>query len=535
MNSPAALLITLPSFHGPISASSIPPRLILKPASTRSCLVPTAGGSSYSTSLPCFSSGQWNSWPREPISDNYLTTMKRNSALPNRGAAIESPSTDWTPAEGEKSQESSKYPTPKKRELAERWREIQGCNDWQGLLDPMDDILRKEIIRYGEFAQACYDGFDFDPFSKYCGSCKYDYRNLFEGVGMSDYGYEVTKYLYATSNINLPGFFQKPRATGQQLWSSHANWMGFVAVAQDENEIKRLGRRDIVIAWRGTVTYLEWMVDLMDILRPAVLNPAHPHPDIKVESGFLNLYTAQEKDCPFSKKSARDQVLTEVKRLLDKYKGEELSISITGHSLGSALAMLSAYDIAEMGLNRSAAATDDEQSQIPVTVFSFAGPRVGNSAFKKRCEQLGLKFLRIVNVHDGVPKVPGVFFNEKFKFWKEMIDKLPWNYCHVGVELALDHTHSPFLKPTNDLSCFHNLEAHLHLVDGYHGRGRRFYLSSERDPALVNKACDFLKDHHLVPPFWRQDANRGLVKNSQGRWVQPERHQIFDVESHSSE
>eukprot|EP01018_Ginkgo_biloba_P035583 Gb_17418 [translate_table: standard] len=434
MNSPA--LITIPGATNLISASS---QGIFKSGSTRSCSnIPTAGSFA---SVQSFSYGQWKSWTHRPISGE----KKRRSTLPIRGAAaIESlSSTILTPVEEDKIQEKAKDSSKSKnREVAERWREIQGANHWQGLLDPMDDILRKEIIRYGEFARACYEGFDFDPFSKYCGSCKYNRRKLFEGVGMSDYGYEVTEYLYATSNINLPSFFQKPRATGQQLWSSHANWMGFVAVAQDENEIKRLGRRDIVIAWRGTVTCLEWMADLMDILRPAVLNPAHPHPDVKVESGFLNLYTAQEKHCRYSKKSARDQVLTEVKRLLEKYKGEELGITITGHSLGSALAMLSAYDIAEMGLNRSAAAIDEEQSQIPITVFSFA--------------------------------------------------------------------------------------AHLHLVDGYHGRGQRFYLASRRDPALVNKACDFLKDHHLVPPFWRQDANRGLVKNSEGRWVQPERHRIDD-------
>lgn len=99
--------------------------------------------------------------------------------------------------------------------------------------------------------------------------------------------------------------------------------------------------------------------------------------------------------------------------------------------------------------------------------------------------------------------------------------------------LALDHTQSPFLKPTNDLSCFHNLEAHLHLLDGYHGRGQRFHLSSGRDPAMVNKSCDFLKEHHLVPPFWLQDANKGLIKNSEGRWVQPERIRIIEDESHT--
>lgn len=406
-----------------------------------------------------------------------------------------------------------------KKKVADIWREIQGANNWEGLLDPMDDILRKEIIRYGEFAQASYDAFDFDPFSKYCGTCKYNRRDLFQGVGMSDYGYEVTKYLYATSNINLPGLFQRPRV--QKLWSTHANWMGFIAVTTDEDEIKRIGRRDIVISWRGTVTNLEWIADLMDYLRPATLNKVHPHPDVKVEAGFLNLYTATESDCRFCKSSARDQVLSELRRLLQKYRGEKLSITITGHSLGSALAMLSAYDIAEMGLNQSE--SDDEAESTPITVFSFAGPRVGNAAFKDRCEQLGLKFLRVVNVHDSVPKVPGILFNEKLQMMKQWVDKLPWRYCHVGVELALDHTHSPFLKPTNDLSCFHNLEAHLHLLDGYHGQGERFYLTSRRDPALVNKSCDFLKEHHMVPPFWWQDANKGLIKNSEGRWVQPER------------
>ena len=194
-----------------------------------------------------------------------------------------------------------------KRNLADIWSEIQGANKWEGLLDPMDDILRKEIIRYGEFAQACYDASDFDPFSKYCGSCKYHRRKLFHGGGMSDYGYEVMKYLYATLNINLLGLFQKPRM--QKLWSTHANWMGFIVVATDEDEIKRFGRRDIVIAWRGIVTNLEWIADLMDYLRPAELNTMPPHPDVKVEAGFLNLYTAREHDCRFCKNSARDQVL----------------------------------------------------------------------------------------------------------------------------------------------------------------------------------------------------------------------------------
>ncbi|KAI3882430.1 hypothetical protein MKW92_005076 [Papaver armeniacum] len=403
------------------------------------------------------------------------------------------------------------------KQLRDRWEEIHGQDDWVGLLDPMDSILRSELIRYGEMAQACYDAFDYDPYSKYCGSCRYIRRKFFECLGLADRGYDVTRYLYATTNINLPNFFKKSRWS--KIWSRNANWMGYVAVSNDETS-KRLGRRDITIAWRGTVTRLEWIADLMDFLR-SVKSDKIPCPDpmVKVESGFLDVYTDKEENCRFCKYSAREQILTEIRRLIKMYPGEELSISITGHSLGAALAVLSAYDISETGVN-----VTDTGKAVPVSVFSFSGPRVGNKRFKERLEGLGVKVLRVVNIHDTVPKVPGIFFNEKVPpFVQKLAEGIPWNYSHVGVELLLDHKNSPFLEDTNDPSCFHNLEAHLHLLDGYHGKGKRFVLAGGRDPALVNKASDFLKDHYLVPPHWRQDENKGMVRSHDGRWVQQDR------------
>jgi hypothetical protein len=136
--------------------------------------------------------------------------------------------------------------------------------------------------------------------------------------------------------------------------------------------------------------------------------------------------------------------------------------------------------------------------------------------------------LRVINVHDKVPAVPGIIANEKLHFQKYIEDTIsfPWSYAHVGVELALDQTHSPFLKQTNDPGCAHNLEALLHLVDGYHGKGRRFCLVTEGDIALVNKCCDFLRGEYGVPPHWRQDENKGMVRSGDGRWVLPERPRV---------
>lgn len=405
------------------------------------------------------------------------------------------------------------------RKLSDSWREINGKDDWTGLLDPMDPLLRSELIRYGELAQACYDGFDYDPFSKYCGTCRYPRHDFFPSLSMESHGYDVTRYLYATSNINLPNFFKKSR--WPKVWSKNANWIGYVAVSNDETSTK-LGRRDITVAWRGTVTRLEWIADLMDFLRP-ISNVKIPCPDpsVKVESGFLDLYTDKDKDCTFCKFSAREQILTEIKRLMELYSNDDVSITVSGHSLGGALAILSAYDIAETGLSIGSSGR-----VVPVTVFTYSGPRVGNEMFKERIERLGVKVLRVVNVHDVVPKSPGLFFNEGVSpmlMW--FAKNSPWSYCHVGVELALDHLHSPFLKPTTDPGCAHNLEAHLHLLDGYHGKGKKFVLCG-RDPALVNKASDFLKDHYLVPPYWRQDENKGMIRNLDGRWMQPERSKL---------
>ncbi|KAL9248360.1 hypothetical protein vseg_021691 [Gypsophila vaccaria] len=361
------------------------------------------------------------------------------------------------------------------RPLREVWKEIHGSNDWEGLLDPMNSHLRQELIRYGEFAQSSYDSFDFDPHSKYCGSCKYPTADFFEKMDMAHYGYRMYRYLYATSNINLEKFFQRSKTSSiRSIWSPHANWMGYVAVTSDEEEIKRLGRRDILIVWR-----------------------------------------------------AREQVLSEVKRLVEQFKGEELSITITGHSLGGALALLSAYDIAEMKLN---IAYDQNYNprKIPISVISYASPRVGNLKFKERCDELGVKQLRVVNVHDKVPTMPGLIANEQNKLQKYLEDTVhfPWSYAHVGTKLALDHTHSPFFKPKADLACAHNLEALLHLVDGYHGKGRNFRMVTKRDIALVNKDSNMLKSEYGVPPRWRQDYNKGMVRNSEGRWVVPERQTV---------
>ncbi|KAL6970828.1 hypothetical protein U1Q18_030512 [Sarracenia purpurea var. burkii] len=295
--------------------------------------------------------------------------------------------------------------------LARVRREVLGSNNWEDLLVPLDPLLRHEIIRYGEFATACYEAFDLDPASKRYLNCKFGKRNILREVGLGYSGYQVTKYIYATPDINMP----------IQNCTCPSLWIGYVVVSTDEE-----------------------------------LDPHHPRPDVKVEAEFLALYTSNDSaTSTFGLGSYREQLLYEVSALLNRYRGEEMSITLAGHSMGSSLALLLAYGIAELGLTRGYANQD-----IPVTVFSFAGPRVGNPGFKERCEELGVKVLRIVNVNDPITKLHALLFNENFRLLHGRYE-FPWRkscYAHVGVELALD-----FFKMQNP-SCVHDLETYLRLL-----------------------------------------------------------------------
>lgn len=382
-----------------------------------------------------------------------------------------------------------------KQKLGDKWREYQGCNNWAGLLDPLDENLRREIVKYGDFVQATYNAMEFDPRSEEYGCCKYSEHSLLEQAGLMNSGYNVTQHIHATSAIQIPEWVtQRFSSDGSDWMSRRTSWVGFVAVCNDEKEIARLGRRDIVVSYRGTVTPVEWAENLKDVLTPAVIKnkckSKSPNSgrssQPKVESGFWSLFTTKNPEG----QSASDQVVNEVRRLVELYEGEEISITITGHSLGAALAVLTAYQIGQE-LNSDENAAD--KAKIPVTVFSFGGPRVGNRALGETMEETGCKVLRIVNTHDVITKVPGLVLNENSMQQQQrsknvvvskifdVLDKVPWAYCHVGTELRVDNKHSPYLKPDADMNCCHDLEAYLHLVDGYLSSNCPFRATAKRD------------------------------------------------------
>ncbi|XP_065859270.1 phospholipase A(1) DAD1, chloroplastic-like [Euphorbia lathyris] len=342
--------------------------------------------------------------------------------------------------------------------IGKNWMNYQGKNNWEGLLNPLDENLRNEILRYGQFVEAAYNSFDFDPSSPSYATCKFPKNSLFSRSGFAGNGYKMTKNLKATCGLKLPRWFDRSPS-----WvSTRTSWIGYVAVCVDKNEIARLGRRDVVIAYRGTATCLEWLENLRATLTCLSETKSRCGGPM-VESGFLSLYTSATDTCP----SLQSMVKDEIERVIKMYGDDEmpLSFTVTGHSLGAALATLTAHDIKSSFSNESM-----------VTVMSFGGPRVGNKSFRCQLDNGGTRILRIVNSDDLITKVPGfvidnddVASNEDvclvglLNWLHKHVRSTQWRYADVGQELRLSSKESPSMNKRDVATC-HDLSTYLHLV-----------------------------------------------------------------------
>ncbi|KAL5989593.1 hypothetical protein ACLOJK_010486 [Asimina triloba] len=377
--------------------------------------------------------------------------------------------------------------------IASRWEKLSGVDNWSGLLDPLDIDLRRHILIYGDLVEAVGDAFNNVKVSKNYGTSRYSKANFFDRVGLvkgNPFRYQVTKFTYAAAELKFADWMD-------------SSFIGYVAVATDEGK-EALGRRDIVVAWRGTILQSEWKQDIQlrlvsasELLGDAASGGGAENP--RVHEGILSIYTSVNENSTQNKISARDQVLTEIRRLVDLYADEEMSVTISGHSMGSAVATLCAADIVANGFNKPTGRPD---RACVVTAIVTASPRVGDSDFKLAFSAMeNLRLLRVGNAPYIVPNFP---------LW---IPILP--YVDIGEELLIDTRKSSYLK---DSAPAHNQPVYLHGVAGTQGSRGGFELEVDRDIALANKEADALMEDYRVPAAWWQVKNKGMVQAEDGTW-----------------
>ncbi|KAH7861223.1 hypothetical protein Vadar_023320 [Vaccinium darrowii] len=401
------------------------------------------------------------------------------------------------------------------------WPELLGSKNWDGLLDPLSLPLRRLILLSGDLCQATYDAFNNDQNSPYCGCSRYGKSSFFQKV-MFDYAaenYVVSSFLYATALVGAHEAFLL-HSLSRESWDRESNWIGYVAVSNDDFS-RSTGRREIYVAWRGTTRDYEWVNVLGAKLestqslltspkkikdfglkkRGGASNDSSSSSDDddddekvpKVMQGWLTMYTAEDPKSPYTKLSARTQLQNKIKELINRYRDEDLSIVLTGHSLGASLSVVAGFDLVENGI-----------TDIPVAAIVFGCPQVGNRAFNERIKRYpNFKILHVRNKIDTIPHYPSHLLG----------------YVNSGVELEIDNRKSPYLKDSKHPGDWHNLQAMLHVVNGWNGKNGEFELKLKRSLSFVNKSSEILKDECLVPGSWWVEKNKGMVLTEDGEWV----------------
>jgi hypothetical protein len=194
---------------------------------------------------------------------------------------------------------------------------------------------------------------------------------------------------------------------------------GFIAVKNNGST----KAQEVYIAFRGTLNSQEWAANARFKKAEAVKGVAgegfiHRGFNSIFETSFTQrLQSFRGFYTNLKRKILRIQPPLEIRQqsiretLTDVIFNEDLvssdaKIYITGHSLGGALALLAGRVIANQG--RYMADNSDSAKENPykekLAICTFAGPRVGDKAFKSAFEDITV--IRYVNTEDIVPTVP---------------------------------------------------------------------------------------------------------------------------------
>jgi hypothetical protein len=202
-------------------------------------------------------------------------------------------------------------------------------------------------------------------------------------------------------------------------WIEHkkSDTQGFVAIKD----------KSIYVVWRGSESKKDFQNDA-SIDKVPFINEGE-----KVHIGFKSSWESVVGD-------TYDAIDT----ALENLQGEATDITVSGHSLGGAVATLYAHSIKK------------HYPHYNVKSLTIGSPRVGNKVFKENYDKSGIDTLRIVHKNDLVTHVPYIKFH------------------HVNYQVRLD-TDGNILKKESSLrslwlylkALFSGKTVKDHMGDGY--------------------------------------------------------------------
>ncbi len=196
---------------------------------------------------------------------------------------------------------------------------------------------------------------------------------------------------------------------------SQVEFIGFIAQsAADPSQY--------LIAFRGTQSDLDWISDFEFWMEPFTAIPNGG----QVEHGFLAVYQTLNGVVPGA--TAGSPLATIMGNI-----PTGASITVTGHSLGGALAVLHAAVLAGNGFS-------------DVTIATFAAPMAGDRQFSTTFMNLVPNSVRIYNIPDIVPDLPGTLLG----------------YTQVQAGIAINSLDYPEIDWS--ISCFHALLTYLYML-----------------------------------------------------------------------
>lgn len=165
---------------------------------------------------------------------------------------------------------------------------------------------------------------------------------------------------------------------------------------------------DIIVAFRGSYDFMNWYSDFDYFMIPYP-NSGAPQ-GAQVHGGFYNAY-----------QSLADQVFSSVQTLLKERP--TASLTITGHSLGGAMATFAAVQAKELKITNK------------INFYSYGSPRTGNPQFADYIMTLypNGAYQRVVHYDDIVPHLPITamgFYHAGNEVWYDQSgDTLQYKVC----------------------------------------------------------------------------------------------------------